>query len=197
MTMMLDMLTSQLGTDGLRQISQQLGTDEETTGNAVSAAIPVLLGALAKNSAQPQGAQSLLGALDRDHDGSVLDDLAGFLQQPNQQDGNGILGHVLGGRRDRVERNVSQASGLDAASVSKLMTMLAPLVMGALGKARRQQNLDAGGLSDLLTNERVGLQRKNPQLGGLAQLLDADGDGQVADDVAKLGKKLLGGLFRR
>jgi len=197
MTMMLDMLTSQLGTGGLRQISQQLGADEEATGNAVSAALPVLLGALAKNSARPQGASALLGALDRDHDGGVLDDLSAFLQKPNERDGDGILGHVLGGRRDRVERNVSQASGLDAASVSRLMAMLAPLVMGAVGRARRQQNLDAGGLSDLLSNERTSLQRQNPQLGGLAQLLDADGDGQVADDVAKLGKKLLGGLFRR
>jgi hypothetical protein len=197
MTSVLEMLARQLGGGTLNQLSRQLGTDEKTTGNAVSAALPVLLAALAKNSARPGGAQDLLGALDRDHDGGVLNDVTGFLQKPDERAGNGILGHLLGGRRGQVEQNLSKASGLDAAGVAKLMTMLAPIVMGALGRKRREENLDAGSLSDLLTRERTSLERQNPQLGGLVQMLDADGDGQVADDIASIGKKLLGGLFRR
>ena len=197
MTTLLDMLSGQLGGNALSHISQQLGTDEQTAGTAVSAALPVLLGALAKNSAKPQGAQALFGALDRDHDGSVLDDVIGNLTGSNQAAGDGILGHVFGARRGQVENNVSRASGLDPAMVTRLMTMLAPLVMGMLGRQKRQQNLDAGGLSDLLANEQNQLQRQNPQLGGLAQMLDSDHDGQIGDDIAKLGKSLLGGLFRR
>ena len=197
MSSLLEMLTGQLGGGALNQLSKQLGADEQTTGTAVSAALPVLLGALAKNSARPEGANALFGALSRDHDGSVLDNLTGFLRQPDEKTGDGILGHVLGGRRNQIEQNVSRASGLNAASVTKLMTMLAPLVMGALGKTQRQRNLDPGSLSDLLTQEQTNLQRQNPTLGGLAKMLDADGDGQVADDIANIGKKLLGGLFRR
>ncbi len=169
MSSLLEMLTGQLAGGALGQISKQLGADEETTGNAVSAALPVLLGALAKNSSNANGAGALLGALSKDHDGSVLDNLAGFLGKPDERMGEGILGHVLGGRRNHVERNVGKASGLNAAGVTRLMTMLAPLVMGALGRTQRQRKLDAGGLSDLLASEQTNLQRQNPQLGGLAK----------------------------
>ncbi len=197
MSSLLEMLTGQLAGGALGQISKQLGADEETTGNAVSAALPVLLGALAKNSSNANGAGALLGALSKDHDGSVLDNLSGFLGKPDERTGEGILGHVLGGRRNQVERNVGKASGLNAAGVTRLMTMLAPLVMGALGRTQRQRKLDAGGLSDLLASEQTNLQRQNPQLSGLAKMLDADGDGKISDDIANIGKKLLGGLFRR
>ena len=36
-----------------------------------------------------------------------------------------------------------------------------------------------------------------PAAGMLGQLLDQDGDGSVADDIAKLGTGLLGSLFRK
>jgi len=53
-------------------MSQALGADERTTGNAVQAAFAMLLGALAHNSSTPIGASSLLGALDRDLDGPEM-----------------------------------------------------------------------------------------------------------------------------
>ena len=58
-----------------------------------------ILGAMANNASKPGGADSLLGALQKDHDGSILDNLGGFLGQPNTDDGNGILGHVFGNSR--------------------------------------------------------------------------------------------------
>jgi len=196
MSTVLDMLSQQMGSGVLSQLSQHLGTDEKATESAMSAALPMILGGLSRNAAKPDGAQALLGALDRDHDGSVLDDITGFLNNPNQDDGNGILKHVLGNRRNAVESGVSRASGLDAGSVGKLMTMLAPLVMGALGRQRRQQQLDTGGLSDLLSKERHAVEKDAPGLSPLTRLLDADGDGQILDDlVGKIG--LLSRLFGR
>jgi len=69
--------------------------------------------------------------------------------------------------------------------------MLAPLVMGNLGKTQRQTGLDAEGLASMRSGQR---KQANAGLGGLAGLLDMDGD--ITDDVMKLGPKLLGGLFR-
>ena len=74
--------------------------------------------------------------------------------------------------------------------------MLAPLVMGMLGKNQRQQGLDIGGLTDLLGGERKAAQKRAPEAVDLiGSLLDSDGDGSVTDDLAKLGGNLLGGLF--
>ena len=57
-------LNQALNADTISQMSQTLGTDESTTGNAVQAALPLLLGAMAQNSSSAEGNSSLLSALD-------------------------------------------------------------------------------------------------------------------------------------
>jgi len=66
------LLGQALGGNTIGRMSQVLGADERTTGNAVQAAFAMLLGALADNSSTPIGASSLLGALDRDLDGPEM-----------------------------------------------------------------------------------------------------------------------------
>lgn len=196
MSSLLDVLNQQLSGDTVRQLSRQLGADEASTARAVEGAVPLLVSALARNTARPQGAQSLLGALDRDHDGSVLDDLGSFLGGGRTAPGDAILGHVLGSRRDTAENGLSRMSGLDPQTVSRLLAMLAPIVMGALGRTRREQRLDPGGLAEMLGGERRRAERAAPDaMGMLGQLLDSDGDGQVIDDLAKLGSGFLGQML--
>jgi hypothetical protein len=195
---LLDMLGNVLGgSGGTKEISRQLGADEGATGKAVSAALPLLLGALSGNASKGDGAQSLWNALNKDHDGSVLNDPGSVLRNPEAGPGAGILRHVLGSRRTAVESSLSRTSGLDSGSTGKLLTMLAPLVMGALGKARREQNLDIGGMARMLGDEGQQLRAQNPQAMGLVgKLLDTDGDGDVdLGDLAKHGLGALGKLF--
>ncbi len=188
--MLLDILTEQLGGDGLKAISRQLGLSQLDTGRALSATLPTLLGALAKNSSNQQGAEALTNALQRDHDGSIFDNLSGFLGNAASGPGDGILKHVLGDRRASVENSLSKNSGLGAEQIGQLLTMVAPLVMGALGKAQRQEGLDAAGVSNLLAGERKRVVRESSAMGFLS-LLDSDGDGSVLDDVTGLLGKFL------
>jgi hypothetical protein len=206
MDQLLDMLTQQLGQQGVGKIGQQLGLNEAQSESAIGAALPVLMGALARNAQKPEGAAALAGALDRDHDGSLLNNLDGFLQNPAQANGAGILGHVLGSKRSRVEQYVSKSAGLSGQQSGQLLEMLAPLVLGSLGQQKRQQNLDSNGLSSLLggllNSGALGggqagagrAQGGNPLLNAL---LDQDGDGDINDDLIGMGGKLLGGLFGR
>lgn len=195
---MLEMLSRQLGAGGIDQIAGQLGLGREQTEKAVAGALPMLLGGLVRNSESTTGAASLLGALQKDHDGSILNDVAGFLGQGSgaADAGMGILKHVFGSRESSVENALAGSSGIDAGSMKQIMAMLAPLVMGMLGKNQRQQGLDIGGLTDLLGGERRVAEKKAPGAVDLiGSLLDSDGDGSVTDDLAKLGGGLLGGLF--
>jgi hypothetical protein len=168
----------QLGGDTLKQIGGQIGADEGQTQQAVGAALPALLGALGQNAAKPQGARALANALQRDHDGSILDDLGGFLSGGgNVADGNGILRHTLGEKRGAVEQGISAASGLDLSQIGQLLPLLAPVVMGILGRTQRQQGLDVNGLASMLGGER---QQAESMLGGvggldLSQLLGGSG----------------------
>jgi hypothetical protein len=195
---LLEMLMDQLDSGGgVDAISRQLGAGRDQTSQAVAGALPALLAGLGKNSSEPTGASALLGALERDHDGSVLDDVAGFLGQgAGGGAGAGILRHVFGGRQGAVESAIGSLSGLDSGKAGQLLTMLAPLVMGMLGKTQRERGLDAGGLTDLLGQERRVAEQRSPQaVDMLGRLLDSDGDGDMMDDIAKIGGGLLGGLF--
>jgi hypothetical protein len=196
MSSIFDLLMDQLGGDTVGQISRAVGAREEDTQKALPDLLGVLTGALSRNSASSDGAQALAAALDKDHDGNVLDNIPDYIDNYKNGPGEGILRHVLGANRSAMEQNLSQKSGMDAGTIGNLLTMLAPLLMGALGKSKRQGGLDVGALAGLLGAERSRAEQAAPASAGLlTQLLDADGDGQIADDVGKIGVGLLGKLF--
>ncbi len=197
MTSILDAVRQQLGPETIQQMSGALGADPAATSNAVSLALPALLGGLSQNAAQPQGAAALDSALNA-HDGSILDNLGGLLGGAGGGGGLGggiggaILGHIFGGRRSTVEQGVGRASGLDAAQVAQLMAMLAPIVMGVLGRMKQSKGLDANRLPEVLQQSAEQGKKEVPGLGGL---LDANNDGSVADDLLRMGSSALGGMF--
>lgn len=186
-------LLNTLGPTAMHQVSTRLNADEGATQRAIGAAIPLIISALGKNAASAEGAQALDRALANKHDGAVLRNVADALTNPTlANDGAAILGHVLGDKRQSVEKGLSAASGIDAASAAQLLDMLAPLVMGQLGQQKRAQGLDAEGIAGLLGGER---QEAKGLLGGLMDIIDTDNDGSIVDDVLNMGSKL-GKMFR-
>jgi hypothetical protein len=194
MDAIMQLLNQQLSGDGLSQISQQIGADEQTTGQALSAAVPLLLSAMANNASQPAGAQSLHQALAQDHNGAIFNDMSGFLGNPQAANGAGILGHVLGDKQDLVQNGLAQQTGLDAGSIGQLLMIAAPLVMGALGKTQQEQGLDAPNLYSFLGQQQQVAHQSNPDMMSmLGSLLDMDHDGSALDDILGMAGKLFGG----
>ena len=198
----MDLLKGQLTPEILAQLSQQTGAAPEQTATAAEGVFSTLLGGLAKNAQTPQGASGLLGALDRDHDGSVLNDIMGMVMGASQgnssaTNGAGILGHILGGQQQGAAQAVSQASGVSQDGVMDMMLKLAPMVMGVLGQQKQQQGLDASGLAGLLGGS-VQNASSNPLMQMATQFLDKNHDGSMMDDLmGMVGSKLMGGLFKR
>ena len=194
-------LFQQLQGAPLQQVSQQLGAGQMQTAGAVSAALPLLLGALGKNAAQPQGAQALFGALQKDHAGldlgSVLGAVLGGGSTPSRQtDGAAILGHIFGGAQPRAEASLGEATGLGGDKAATLMKILAPIVLSFLAQRfMGQGNANPSALSDVLGQERQTAQQQGGLSGGLlGAVLDQDGDGQLGlGDLLKIGGGLLGG----
>jgi hypothetical protein len=280
----LETLSQQLSPEVVRGIGRQIGADEQKTGQAISALIPMLIGGMANNTSQPQGMSKLSQALERDHDGSILDHLSGMLGGPSAQKspyasvakpaaggdiltgllgsmaggnsgglanalgglmggggagsllgtlmggggnsgaaGNilgtllggsgggaadllagilgtaptssrttnvgGILGNILGGNVGNVQQGVSKSTGLNGGQIGVLMSILAPLIMGALGKAKRQQGLDSRGVADILKRDQQTIQQRVPEAASMPKILDSNRDGKVdmKDDIAKVG----------
>ncbi|HEV7669317.1 MAG TPA: DUF937 domain-containing protein [Thermoanaerobaculia bacterium] len=198
MSSIFEQLTSQLGghTD---QIAETLGADPGATAKAIQAAIPLLVTGMAKNVQKPGGADALHSALAQ-HDGSILDSALNVFSELQANQGGGIggsiLGHILGGNRGAAEQGLAQASGLDLSQIARLLPLLAPLVLAALGKAKQTQGLDSGGLTDLLGREHEHAQTQQPGLMGmLGGLLDKNHDGSMMDEAMQMGTGLLGSLF--
>ena len=185
------------------QLSQQLGTDEAATSQAISAALPALVAGLSRTAAQPDGGSALTSMLDRNGDGSILDDMLGSLAGGGGGLGGGggggdLLGDLLGPGRGRVESQIGQSTGLDSASIGRILAALAPLVLSALSRTQQAENLDGAGLQQRIGAERQRLEVESPTgMGAFERMLDLDGDGEIGDDVAQLGAQVLGGLFRR
>ena len=180
-------VTQQLGGSASRTIAQRFGISESTANTAIQMAVPLILTALARNASQPHEAQNLHQAVATDHDGSILDNVMGYLQNPQSANGAGILGHVFGGQQPAIENNLAQATGMDQSSASGLLETLAPLVMGSLGKTQQQNGLDASGLSDLLNNQRQEAQANAPgAMSMLNSLLDQNKDGNSMDDIQRM-----------
>src|SRR5690606_33143468 len=147
----LDLLYGSLGKEVVDGITQKTDASAEQTQAVVSNALPALLGALKSNASSGDGAQGIMSALASKHDGSILDNLSGFLGNDDDSDGNGILGHVLGDKRGALEQSISGKTGVSSGTVSQILAKLAPIVMGFLGKQSRTNNVsDGGGLSDML-----------------------------------------------
>lgn len=146
----LNQLMSLFGEGEINTLSQQIGADKNQTTAALQQAVPTLFNAI-QNNVSNGGANGLMAALDRDHDGSVLDDVMGFFQGGGNAQGDGILKHLLGENRGRVENALASNSGANTISISKLLPLIAPVIMGYLGKQKQQTGAsDAGGITDLI-----------------------------------------------
>lgn len=180
-------ITQQLGGSAARTLAQRFGISESAANTAVQIGVPLIVAALARNASQPQEAQNLHQAVANDHDGSILDNVMGYLQNPQTADGSGILGHVFGNQRPAIESNLAQATGMDQSSAGGLLETLAPLVMGSLGKAQQENGLDASGLSSLLNNQQQEAQANAPgAMSMLSSMLDQNQDGSSMDDLQRM-----------
>lgn len=203
-----DLLGGGRGQEAINQMSQMTGADQSAVSSVVSMALPTILNGLANNAQSPQGAEALNNALERDHDGSVLDNLGSlgsmifgsggggqYMPQSRQADAGGILSHIFGSNQGQVASQISQQSGVGTGQVAQILMMLAPLVMGYLARQKQTQQMDAGGLSSWLGGQQAQMQSSgNPMVDMASRFLDRDGDGSMMDDLASMA---LGNMFRR
>ena len=192
----------------VNQIAQQLNLDSGDAQNAMKHMLPALTKGLSNNMRADGGLDGLLGALSSGHHQQYVDNPNSLGQQETIQDGNAILGHILGSKD--VSRNVaghaSQQTGVDFGILKKMLPMLATVVMGSLSKQTSQAGILQGGTGGGLAGaagaagalgglvNMLGLGGGSGSAGGgaadmLGAFLDADNDGSMMDDILGMAKK--------
>jgi len=163
--------------DMIARIAAALGLDRNSTQTAIGAAVPALLAALAGAAAKPGGPQRMVdavkqqsGALD-----SFADMLGGSNQASSADRGSQVLSSLLGGDgQSALAGAVTKFAGLGEGKGGSLLGMLAPVVIGMIGKeAGAAGGLNAGSLVDLLGSQRSNIAQALPS--GLSDLLGRSG----------------------
>jgi hypothetical protein len=183
------------------QIGQRIGADPVQTRSAIDAAVPALLAALGTEAERGEGLER---AIAQDHDGSIIDQLSEYLDgnaqlSPRTTNGSGILDHALGDQQEPMAQALSAKSGLDMSTIMRLLPLLAPIVMGMLGKKSSSSGGGSGdgfGLDDLgsiLGREKQDARSKNPDIGDILDSF-AGGSGTGSKPSGGIGD-VLGGLF--
>lgn len=205
MSDLMDLFQGQIGNVLAQQAARTLGIEDQNQAeHAVDSTITTLLNAISRNVSTADGAAGLAGALERDHDGSILDDITGFLGGTKQAEntsmlnGAGILKHVLGGKQNIAVQMLGKMTGLDKSKNGQLLMMMAPVVLGMLGKQKKENNLDQTKLADLVVRGTENYNRRTPtDTDFITKILDRDGDGSAMDDIANFGMKtLFGKIFK-
>lgn len=169
---LLEMVLGQQNSGAIGQIAKSLNLDAGDATKALGSLLPALQGGMKQNVAKG-GLDSLLGALTKNKNQQYLDQPELFGQQQAVDNGNSILGHLLGSKDNsrQVAQQAAAQTGLDSSMLKKMLPMAATMLMGSLGKQNAQQPM-----------------AQNPSM--LQGLLDQDGDGSMMDDIMGMAGKL-------
>lgn len=179
---------------GIESMAKELGIDPATAAKGAGALLPAVKGGFRK---QAQGDGDLLGMIGGLGGGGLLENVLGA-QPTDVSKGNDILGQIFGSKdvSRTVAANASQQTGVDPGILKKMLPMLSMLVAGTMAKqggTAPTGGLATGGIGGMLGG-LLGGDKKGAQggLGGLASMLDMDGDGNPLDDIMGMAGKLTG-----
>jgi hypothetical protein len=177
-----DIVQQHMTPDTINQISAAIGADPATTQQAIDAAVPMIVGGMANHAATPAGAATIQNEAENNAGilgqlggmlggaggaGGILGGLAGMMGGGGSGSGGGgglggilgsaaaggILGKVLGSSHADVTDGVTQATGLDTQKATKLLMILAPIVLAAIAHHRSTANASPGQVGDVLQQE--------------------------------------------
>ncbi len=213
---LMDMIAGAAGGQVKQQLAAQLGLSESQTSAALKSLLPALAAGLQANTQKPGGVEALFGALDRGDHEKYLDEPHRLGRQETVDEGNAILGHLLGSKEmsRSVASAASQKTGISDTVLKSALPLVASMVMGSLSKQTKDpsvasqlmgmlggqsqpQNSGGSPLGGLLGAVLGGggqsaarqQQGGGGLMGGLGRLLDADGDGSAMDDIFQMVMK--------
>ena len=159
---LLDELHSNLGHDVERQLQEKYNLDAAQSRQALEKIGPLILGGLKRQMSDHGGEERLGHIVNKYGDQDGIEHLDDYFSQRADKNAeiDPSLGGLLGNSGHEAAQQLDQSLHLAPGMGAKLIPMLAPLVLGMLAK-----------------------QGKSGGMGGVASMLDRDGDGNILDDV--------------
>ena len=159
----------------MERIAAALGINGDLAQKGIAAAVPALLAALGNKASTAGGARDLFNAVsnaDPDIFSKLGTSLTGAKADKYMESGTSALTSLLGDSAlSSLTGAVAKYAGLGGTAGSSLMSIAAPLVLGAL--AKNSSGMDASGLANLLGSQQDNIKAALPA--GLGSLLSSAG----------------------
>ncbi len=179
----MDLLKTLLEAQGgglVQQVANRAGLDRSQANSAVAELLPSLAQSMKANIAKPGGLDSLLGAVKSGNHQRYIDNPAELSNDSAVEEGNGILGHLLGSKEvsRQVAAQAAQKTGIDAEKLKSMLPLIASMMMGSVSK-----QLGGGVGAD------AGAGAQSPMAGAAAALQNLGGN----DAIGNILGQFLGG----
>ena len=156
---LLEIVKKQISGDILQKAAAFLGEDTSASQKALNAILPSLLGGVMNQSTNISSATNLMNTLTTDgHDGSIFNSFVNLLNggsatQGLMAAGDGIVKNLFGHKTSGIVDWIASYAGIKTGSASGLMSMIAPVMMGAIGKQISGGQSGASDLMNLLNGQ--------------------------------------------
>ena len=162
-----DLVKDQVGDQLIGVLSGALGAGTDQTNGALAGALPSLLSGITNAASTPKGAVDLFNAA-QDQDNNMLGDIDNLLGGDKAQEisnsGNSLLSNLLGeGALGQLAGVVASVAGVSRGNSNSLLGMLAPIIIGVIKNKVMEGGLNAGSLSNLLSDQKDNINAAMPQ----------------------------------
>jgi hypothetical protein len=175
-TNLISLVMQCLTPDMIAKIASALDLDRNVAQKAIAGAIPALLASFADVASTPNGARQLTNTLTQQSGSleSLKNLIGGSGQNSLAETGSSMLSGLFGGGTlDTMAQTIGKFAGIGEGTSKSMLSMLGPVVLGALGQQQRSTGLDPSGLVSLLTSQKDQIAAAMPS--GLAGQLSAAG----------------------
>jgi OmpA-OmpF porin, OOP family len=187
---LIDLAKDYLTPDVVSKMAGVVGESPAATQMAMGAIVPSLAGIACNQASSPGGASKILGLLNTSGlDSSLLNNFSGALSGGSATEGllktgSNLLSGLLGDKVGAVANVIANASGIQAFSATKLLSMAAPPLFGLLGKQVASGAVSAASLPSLLASHRDTILQMAPA--GLASALGLNSNSNLCGAAAPL-----------
>ncbi len=136
------------------KVGGKFGLTIEESERIINEFITMFLGKMRDNATRsPEMTRPLFEAVRDDHDGSVLENVETLISNSEGFSGDKIIKHIFGEQGSGIESLITKHTNLPAEQVTKITEVVAPLIMGVLGKEQHDQNMDQNAFEKFLSEK--------------------------------------------
>ena len=156
---LMDMAKSYLTNELVSKASNALGESEGGISKIISAAVPSLISSIADKTSTTDGANAVAKMAADQHSSGLLGSLGNFFGGDDNSNnmlssGGGIISSLLGGKGNMLTSLISNFAGSKSGTVGTILSMVAPAILGMIGKHSSDNNVPASGLGSLMAGQK-------------------------------------------